>query len=338
MLNAPVLLFPGFPEEVKMHKFIKPTIFVSRCLEFDHCRYNGQIISSAVVARLKNHVNIIHHCPEVEIGLGIPRKSLRLIKKGNDIYLMQSQTEIEYTDKMKKYADNVLEELQHVNGFILKGRSPSCGYKDVKIYPKMEKVPALNSKAVGIFAAKVKAKYPNLPLEDEGRFTNLKIREHFFTQIYLYAEFNSLQIKMKALIDFHARNKYLFMAYNQEKLKTAGRIVANHKKLDTEEVFKLYRKELYKIMNQMPRYTSHINVMMHLMGYFSDKITKSEKEYFLKQIDLYRADKIPLIAVTNIIKSWIIRFDMKYLENQNYFNPYLPALVSLKDSGKGRMK
>lgn len=321
-----------------MNHFAKPRIFISRCIEFDHCRYNGQIISSPIVRKLKEHVDVVHHCPEEEIGLGTPRKSLRLVDKNrdNNFSLVQSETESDCTGAMQKYADELLSELVPLHGFILKNRSPSCGATGVKVYPRLGKVPAMHTRGVGIFAQKVRAQFPNLALEDEGRLTNLRIREHFFTKIFLYAQFDDLPVKMSALVNFHSHNKYLFMAYNQHFLKKAGQVVANHNKLPVAEVFEQYRYYLHHIMRRRARFTSHINVLMHLLGYFSHDISSQERQYFLQQLELYKEDKITLIGVTNIIKSWIARFNQNYLANQTYFNPYPLELVSLSDSGKGR--
>ncbi|MDY6915385.1 MAG: DUF1722 domain-containing protein [Candidatus Cloacimonadota bacterium] len=128
-------------------------------------------------------------------------------------------------------------------------------------------------------------------MEDEGRLTNLRIREHFFTKIFLYAQFDSLPVKMRALVDFHSRNKYMFMAYNQYFLKKAGQVVGNHNQLSVEEVFKQYRYYLHQIMHRRARFTSHINVLMHLLGYFSHDISFQGKQHFLQQLELYKADE-----------------------------------------------
>jgi len=142
-----------------MRSFSKPTIFISRCIEFDTCRYNGLMVSSPVVRALLGHVNIVHHCPEAEIWLGTPRDSLRLIVIDGEYHLVQSNTEKELTNKMRIYAQKLLTSFPEMHGFILKSRSPSCGIKDVKAYPRLGKVAMLHKKATGIFAEEIIRKF-----------------------------------------------------------------------------------------------------------------------------------------------------------------------------------
>lgn len=322
-----------------MRTFSKPRIFISKCIEFEPCRYNGLKISSPVVRALIDHVDVVSHCPEVEIGLGIPRESLRLVQKDGSIELMQSKTERILTKKMRNYAKEILKKYTDIHGFILKSRSPSCGIKDVKLYPSLGKVPMLHSKAQGIFADEVLSMFSECPIEDEGRLTNFRLREHFFRRIFTLADFFSVKRmnNIKALTDFHARNKYLFMSYNQKELKHAGSIAANHDKLSIDEIIKLYEKSLNNILSALPRTSTNINVALHIFGYFSKHLTKKEKEYFLSEVDKYRQRQIPLSSVISILKTWVMRFENDYLEDQTYFEAFPEALLTIEDSGKGRL-
>ena len=224
-----------------MNNEIRPKIVVSKCIEFEACRYNGLKIGSPIVRKLKDHVDFIPVCPEVEIGLGIPRQAIRLIDAEGGIKLVNSMTGEDHTGKMQKFSEDFLDDLDGVDGFILKSRSPSCGIKDVKLYKGIGKIPAKNSKSVGLFGAAVLDRFGELAVEEEGRLTNLNIREHFLGKIYTIARFRLLPVKMGELVKFHAANKYLFMSYNQAQLKLAGKVVANHEKLPVEEVFSKYR-------------------------------------------------------------------------------------------------
>ena len=315
----------------------KPKIVISKCIEFDHCRYNGHLMSSPVVHKLKEHVDFIPVCPEVEIGLGIPREAVRLVKAGNRIKLIKSMSGDDHTDEMTKFCRDFIDNLPEIHGCILKSRSPSCGIKDVKIYPGSGKVASLSGSGIGLFGNQILNTFPHLPVEDEGRLTNFRIREHFFTRIYLLYDFFRLTLKMKDLINFHTRNKYLFMAYNQSKLKDAGKIVANHERKNIEEVFSLYKKKLFEIISRIPRYTNNINVLMHVYGYFSQKLSKEEKDYFFTNLEMYRMHQVPLIALVSIIRIWIERFDNSYLRDQTFFKPYPADLISSYDSAKGKM-
>jgi uncharacterized protein YbgA (DUF1722 family) len=129
-----------------------------------------------------------------------------------------------------------------------------------------------------------------------------------------------------------------FMAYNQKELRLMGRIVANHEKRDRAEVMENYELHLHQAFARMPRYTSHINVLMHALGHFSKHLVAKEKAHFLDLLELYRAAKVPLSAAISVVQSWIARFDTDYLEDQTYFRPYPLELVEITDSGKGRGK
>lgn len=316
---------------------VKPRIFISKCIEFDHCRYNGQLISSPVVRALKEYADIVKVCPEIGIGLGVPREAVRLIKVKNGIRLVNSLSGDDVTDKMIDFSNDYLSNLGEIDGFILKSRSPSCGSSDVKIYPTFGKVGALPLKSYGLFGKSVLEHYPNVACEDEGRLTNLRIREYFLTKIYTSAEFRSLGKNMKDIIGFHSRNKYLFMAYNQTALKRGGQIIANHEKLSVEEVFNLYREQLNRIFTKMSPIGRNINVIQHIYGYFSSNLNSREKEHFQKILEDYKNKKLPLSVVTTLLKSWAYRFNDRYLLKQTYLNLYPEELQTIRDSGKGRI-
>lgn len=317
---------------------IKPRIHVSKCITFEHCRWNGLVIASETVDLLKPFVEFLPACPEVEIGLGVPRKPIRLVKQQDGVHLLQQETEADVTEKMAGYARDHLAELKDIDGFVLKSRSPSCGMKDVKLYPSLGKVAQLKEKAVGLFAEEVYKRFGNLPIEDEGRLTNFSIREHFLTRVFATARFRAFMRNpsMGALVQFHAENKLLLMAYHQSVLRELGKIVANHERLPEREVFDRYEEGFRRAFVKQPRYTSNINVLMHALGYFSDGLLKQEKAFFLDELERYRLGKIPLSVPISIVKSFIVRFGEDYLRQQTYFDPYPEALMALKDSGEGR--
>ncbi|MEZ4628411.1 MAG: DUF523 and DUF1722 domain-containing protein [Eubacteriales bacterium] len=209
----------------------KPTILVSKCLGFCKCRYNGDVLSSAFVEALKPHVNYITACPEVEIGLGVPRNPVRLVNRGGSVELYQPAEDKTYTQQMNRYSESFFDSVGALHGLILKGRSPSCGIKDVKIYSGVEKSSS-SQKGVGLFAAHAIARYPNLPIEEEGRLTNYAIREHFLTKLYTVFRFQQVKQSrsMKELVRFHSEHKFLLMAYHQTQLRLLGKIVANPEK------------------------------------------------------------------------------------------------------------
>ena len=320
-----------------MTVFETPIVLVSKCLGFDACRYNAQIIEDKFVKKLKSHVKFLNVCPEVEIGLGTPREPVRLVLEGDEVKMIQPATGRDLTRKMKHFSKDYLGSLKKVDGFILKSRSPSCGLQDAKVYPRREKAPAIE-KGSGMFTTAVLEHFPNAAIEDEGRLNNFRIREHFLTKLFALARFRKLKSKPTAgaLVRFHSENKLLLMAYNQKELRQLGRIVANHEKRPMDDVFGDYESHFFLALHRAPRYTSNINVLMHALGYFSRQLSSREKAHFLDLLEQYRQARIPLSAVIAVVRSWIMRFDTEYLENQVYFEPYPEDLVEITDSGKGR--
>ena len=320
-----------------MRSFPKPRVVVSKCLEFDACRWNGAKISSDVIRLLKPHVDFTPVCPEVEIGLGVPRKPIRILSKKGKLTLVQHETEKNVTVNMLRFADRFLGSLSNVDGFILKFRSPSCGLKDVMFYPSLGKSRSVG-RGSGMFGGVVLERFPLLPIEDEGRLTNYRIREHFLTKLFAFADFREVKRskKMKELVRFQACNKFMLMAYNQKELRLMGRIVANPEKKPIGTVLREYEQHLANAFLKMPRYTSHINVLMHALGYFSDELSTKEKAFFLDSLDQYRNEKVPLSVPVNIARSWIVRFENEYLVNETFFEPYPQDLIEITDSGKGR--
>ena len=320
-----------------MREFATPRVFVSRCIEHDHCRYNGNIIASEAVRNMQGKVDIVTTCPEADIGLGIPRDPIRVVKKDDKLRLMQPATERDVTREMVEFSGDYLDNLGEIDGFVLKADSPSCGPDNVKIYPSTDKVPPLD-RGAGFFASEVARRFADTPSETEGRLTNFTIRENFYTQIYALADFRASREKggKSDLVDFHARNKFLIMSYSEEDKKRLGRIVANQENRGAGELFEEYEKELRGAFCVCSRVGSNINVLMHALGYFKEELSSEEKNFFLENLESYREDKIPLSVPLNIMRSLIIRFDQDYLAGQTFFEPYPEGLVEITDSGKGR--
>lgn len=320
-----------------MNQFVKPKVVVSKCLEFQACRYDGQLMKDQTIHTLMPFVEFIPVCPEVEIGLGIPRDVIRVVQQEDKNRLIQPSTKADLTDKMNEFSEMFLAEVGEVDGFILKNRSPSCGLTDAKIYSGIEKSPVVATGG-GLFGEKVKERFSHLAIEDEGRLRNFTIREHFLTKLFTIASFKKLKKEglIHDLVEFHATNKYLFMAYQPTVLKQLGHIVGNHEKKSLQVMFAEYEEQLNHLFAKLPKYTSNINVCQHLYSFFSKELSPKEKEFFLSLTEKYQKKKIPLSSLTSLLKSWAIRFENEYLLKQTYFEPYPEKLIEISDSGKGR--
>ena len=322
-----------------MRTFTRPIVIISKCLEFAACRYNGLMVSSPVVRLLTPLVEFRPVCPEVEIGLGVPRDPIRIIESKSRRSLYQPASGRDVTDAMNEFTRGVFSKLGEADGFILKTRSPSCGIKDVKVYPGGGAHHApLTGKGAGFFGGAVVERLPGLAIEDEGRLENYNIREHFFTKLYTLADFRQVAKTRSPgkLVDFQSRHKLLLMAYSQKEMRALGVIAAAPEKLPWDTLAAEYRAHLQLALSRMPRATAHINVMMHALGYFKDELSPAEKDFFLDQLTEYRREKLPLSAVIAVMRSWVVRFRNEYLGMQTYFEPYPESLSAVSDSGKGR--
>lgn len=314
---------------------MKPKIMISRCLGFDFCRYDGQTIRFELLEVMKDEIEFISVCPEEGIGLGTPRESLRLIKEKDEVELVQTKSKKYLTKEMRDYSKETLNRFRDIDGFILKSRSPSCGIKDVKVYSGMEKAPVIE-KSAGIFAREIERTYPYLPVEDEGRLMNLRIREHFFTKLYMMFHFKNIA-KKKSISDlskFHARNKYLYFAYSQVQKNKLGAIVGNYNKTNIEQVLDEYFLEMVKLFSKIPTTKNYINAFQHIFGYFSKEMGREEKAFILDLIDKYRNDKIEKSSITSVLKIYSIKYNMEYLLQQTIFEPFPAKLLLLNNSGK----
>jgi uncharacterized protein YbgA (DUF1722 family)/uncharacterized protein YbbK (DUF523 family) len=320
-------------------EFVRPNVFVSACIEFDECRFDGTMISSEFVRRLKEVTNVTWVCPEMMIGLGSPRESLRLVEaKDEELKLVGNESKKDFTSAMEGFTEKYLTRLKDkdIDGFIMKAKSPSCGITDAKIYFGTGKSHVKSAKNPGIFGKGVLDHFPNHPVESERRISNFNIRDRFFVQLFTLANLRILKedFKYKDLVNFHSNNKYLFMSYNQTTLKKMGNIVANRDKLDQKIALELYEVELRKLLDKEPTQKARINVLTHIYGYFKNELSSEEKEYYFDTLDDYLNNKITYISVLMILRSWTIRFKQEYLLKQTVFQPYPKELLVVVDSGK----
>jgi uncharacterized protein YbgA (DUF1722 family)/uncharacterized protein YbbK (DUF523 family) len=320
-------------------EFPRPVIVCSRCLEFDHCRYNGEMIKSEFVSKLKRHAEMRPVCMEVEIGLGVPRDPVRVVLTSEGRRLIQPATGRDHTAEAEAFTANFLSSLEEVDGFLLKSRSPSCGTRDTKVYPPGEKVAAVSTHEPGIFGGMVLASFPGTAVEDEMRLGNQRIAEHFLTRVFTLAEFRRLRGRgMKALIDFHSDHKYQLMAQSQKGLRELGAIVANRSHLPAPTVEFEYASTLERVLGQRPRCGSEINVMSHLFGYVSDGLGGEERQFFLHTLDQYRAGDVPATVPLQLLRSYVARFGEPYLRRQTFLEPFPEEFLAVRsnDSCTGR--
>ncbi len=320
-----------------MNDLLRPVVVVSKCLGFDHCRYNGEIVDDPFVRRLREFVEFKPVCPEVEIGLGVPRDPIRVVVANGEMRLAQPKTGKDFSKPMNEFSSRFLDSTGAVDGFLLKSRSPSCGTRDVKIYNETGNLYSAAQRQ-GFFGRAAMARFGGPAVEDEGRLRNFLIRERFLAMLFTLARFRGLAAEptMAKLTGFHARHKLLLMAYSESVMRQLGKIGANERQRPAIDVVRAYAALLPRAFAGPPKYKAAINVLMHALGYFKTGLTAEEKAYFLDSLQRYRNGKVPLSVPVGIIRSWIVRFSEPYLSQQVFFEPYPEELMDIADSGKGR--
>ena len=336
----------------------RPIIIVSKCLGFEPCRYNGQMLKCPFIERLAPYVYIEVVCPEVGIGLPTPRKPIRLVNSSEGVRVYDPSEDRDYTDKMNDFIKEYINKISSVDGFILKSRSPSCGIKDVKIYQGKDKSSSAKA-GKGIFASELSKEYKDIPIEDEGRLSNLRIREHFLTRLFTLYNFKKA-IKdgaLTELLKFHQKNTLLIKSYNQKEYRSLEAIIkvaiSNHnlrledrlknplstpKSLEEVEEFKqvaeMYSLHLKKAFSRMPKYTNYINVFLEIYMSFEKDISEEERKFILSIIEKFRDGKLPALVPLNVLRGYVIKFENKAMMNQSIWEPYPEELMDLSDSGK----
>jgi uncharacterized protein YbgA (DUF1722 family)/uncharacterized protein YbbK (DUF523 family) len=317
-------------------EFSTPRIVLSACVELEACRYDGHRIADSFVQRLIPHVEVVPICPEVEIGLGVPRDPIRLVNDNEKTKLVQPSTSRDLTEAMHTFSRRFLDGLGGVDGFVLKSGSPSCGVQGVKVYAKPDPSQSLRTQP-GLFAERVLERHSNLAVETDGRLRNYPIRHHFLTQIYAFAELRHLgeAPTVKRLADFQRRNKHLLMTYDQDKMRALGSIAANSTNADPAELYGNYAAMFRQALAKMPSHKSYINSLTHMYGHFKEKLSAAETHEFLAMLEEYRDHRLPLHALLAVVRSWCTRFEYDYFADQSLLEPYPRALVQMRDSGKG---
>ena len=326
---------------------MRPRVVISRCLGIERCRWNGAVIQSAEVEMLRPHVEFVDVCPEVEIGLSVPRDPVRIVRTRDVDSLVQPATGRDVTAEMNTFARQRLASIGPVDGFLLKSRSPSCGLKDTKVYPQEGPSVALG-RTLGFFAREACRQFDGIPAEDEGRLTNFRIREQYFAAIFTLAAFRELRERMgggavnrhadvaRELTRFHAANKMLLMSQNQAEMRRLGAIAANRDRLGPARVLDAYGAGLARAFSKLPRPANAANVLEHAMGYFKTQLSPVEKRLFIDMVRDFLEGQLPLSAPVAVLRAWIARFGEPYLEAQTFLAPYPEALVTIRDSGLGR--
>ncbi len=307
------------------------TIAISECLVGGEVRHDGgHKRSSLPHDKLEGLFAFQPVCPEVGIGLGVPRDAIRLV---GDIDTPRAvgarDSTFDVTAQLTEFANLQLPLLKDVDGHIFTKNSPSCGLFRVKVY-RGENMPP-DPKGRGIYAAEIARERPDLPVEENGRLLDPVLRENFVTRTFVHAHWRALLAKgvtAKALIAFHSAYKYLVMAHSISQYRQLGRLLANLS-TDVEPIAKAYFAQLMQALSQPASRGGHANVLSHLQGYVKDQLSSSARKELANLIDSYRRGETPLMAPLALLKHHLGEHEATYAWNQLYLQPH-PAGAGLR--------
>jgi uncharacterized protein YbgA (DUF1722 family)/uncharacterized protein YbbK (DUF523 family) len=307
---------------------------ISSCLLGERVRYDGQHkLDRFLRDTLGEHVDYVPVCPEVECGLSTPREAMRLVGDPAAPRLVTIKTGRDLTDQMHAWAARRLAALEREGlcGFIFKSKSPSSGMERVKVYDGGNVPHRVGS---GLFAAAFMAHFPLLPVEEDGRLNDPRLRESFIERVFVMQRWRQTLERegqrLGALVSFHTRHKLLMLAHSPRHYREMGQLVARGKELAPDELFGRYQTLLMQGLRLLATNAKNANVLYHLMGYFKKQLTADEKQELRELIDRYRRGLIPLVVPVTLIAHHVRRQRQPYLMEQVYLNPH-PLELQLRN-------
>ena len=308
-------------------------IAVSACLLGEKVRFDGGHKHDRFVTdELGRYASFVPFCPEA-IAFGTPRPSIRLVNMEDGYNIISNKNGTNLTKELQDKSYQELHKIAGTNlsGIIFKSKSPSCGMGSAKAY--LENGFA-DSKADGIFVAICKEKFPLLPMEEEGRLQDDWLRENFIMQLFAYDSIEKLKESkpdMRAVVDFHTKNKFLLQAKDEKIYRVLGNIVGNHENLPLNELFANYEYNFKVAIAQKSSIKRNRNVLEHMSGFFKNELSSEEKEVLHEQIDEYAKKIVPIIVPLSTIKLYAKKHKTAYLLGQTFLEPY-PKELALRSS------
>ncbi|CAA0103978.1 Uncharacterised protein [BD1-7 clade bacterium] len=309
----------------------KPRIGISSCLLGERVRFDGGHKQHSYIDRtLGQFFDFTPFCPEVEIGLGIPRQPIRLIVTDVEDQWRCVGTKdptLDVTEKLQSTAEEQGQWIQALSGYIVKKDSPSCGMERVKVYN--DKMPG--KQGIGLYTQRIMKNFPLLPVEEEGRMGDPGLRENFIQRVYLYHEWRGMcetGLKAADLIDFHSRYKFSVLSHSQPVYRELGKLVAGVTKDTVDGVSAKYIEMLMPAMKKVATRANHVNVLQHIQGYLKNQLDKGDKQELVELIGLYHRGEVPLIVPVTLLNHLFRKHPHDYIEQSTYMQPY-PAEMRL---------
>ena len=307
---------------------------ISACLLGDEVRFDGGHKRNNFLAKvIGDYIEWVDVCPEVGAGLGVPRESMRLVADGSSVRVIGNRTDTDYTEPLVSYSNTAVTRLvdRELRGFVLKKGSPSCGVERVRVYDG-NKSPSGNGR--GVFAERLIEALPNLPVEEEGRLQDPRIREHFITRVFTYDRWLNLRARdtqPRELVEFHTRHKMLLLAHSPRHYRKMGPLVARAGVDPMDRVLDKYEALLMDGLRSQATPGRHINVLEHLSGFLKNELASEEKQELLDLMDDYRRGRVPLIAPLVLLSHHLRHLRDDWVDAQFYLEPY-PAELALRSA------
>jgi len=306
---------------------------ISSCLLGQKVRFDGGHKHDRYLTdTLGEYFEWVPVCPEVELGLGTPREPIRLVQLGGEVRLVTTKTEVDLTQRMQTYARSRAVALakEDLNGYILKKDSPSCGMERVRVYAP--KGPATRD-GQGLFAAALVEQLPNLPVEEEGRLCDPRLRENWVERVFAYHALKRLwsgRWGIGELVDFHSRYKLVLLAHSPRDYEQLGRLVAQAKSVPRSELRLRYERDFMDALKKIATTKKNTNVLQHMLGYFKKQLDALARQELMTHIDDYRRGLVPLVVPVTLIRHYVRILGVPYLRDQIYLNPH-PKELALRN-------
>ncbi|HYV20492.1 MAG TPA: DUF523 and DUF1722 domain-containing protein [Verrucomicrobiae bacterium] len=302
---------------------------ISSCLLGQEVRWNGAHKRDAwLVETLGPFVEWVPVCPELEIGLGVPREPIRLEGNPGAPRLVGRESGADLTDRMEAFAARRVEALAALDlcGYVLKSDSPTCGMERVKVHGTAGGRP---KPGIGLFARTLMDRLPLLPIEEEGRLHDPGLRESFIERVFAFRRLRDLLASRPAagrLVEFHARHKLQLMAHDPEGARRLGRIVAGAHGAGGDAAGR-YAVSFMETLKRRATPSRHANVLQHMLGYLKRTLDAGDKQEILEAIDEMRLGRLPLVVPLALLRHHLRRHDVRYLLEQVYLNPHPRELM-----------
>lgn len=309
---------------------VKVPVGISSCLLGDNVRYNGgNELNAYIESTLGQYFEFHRFCPEMAIGLGVPRKPIRLVREKSAAEVRcvgVDEPDRDFTLALVNAAHEQRDWHSRLCGYILKKNSPSCGMERVKVWVGNRMPENVGS---GIYAATLMKNFPELPVEEEGRLGDARLRENFIQRVYVLFRWKQMQaegVSVGRLVDFHARHKLIIMSHNQQRARELGRLVASATGRNIMEVSAQYLSLLMPTLRKIATVKNHVNVLQHIQGYLKRSLDADDKQELVECIESYRKGELPLIVPITLLNHHFRRNPDEYIANSWYMHPYHPEL------------